>query len=58
MIAARVAGVPRPFLAHRLAQFLVLDQFARAFHRAEQRRFREARRRLGLVRFDLDLRRS
>ena len=48
---------------HGLAQFLVLDQLARAFHRAEQRRFREARRgprfealrldRLGLHRFVL-----
>ena len=43
-------------LAHRLAQFLVLDQFARAFHRAEQRRFRIARRRFGHVRLDFDLR--
>src|SRR5437762_690152 len=37
------------FLAHRLAQFLVLDQFARPFHRAEQRGFGEARRRFGLI---------
>ena len=49
MIAARVAGVPRPFAAHRLAQLLVLDQLARAFHRGKQRRFGVARRRLGLV---------
>ena len=44
-------GRAEAFLAHRFAQFLVLDEFARAFHRAEQRGFRIARRRLGLVAF-------
>ena len=34
-------------LAHGFAQFLVVHQFARAFHRAEQRGFRVTRRRLG-----------
>ena len=27
------------FLPHRFAQFLILDEFARAFHRGEQSRF-------------------
>ena len=44
----------QPFLAHRFAQFLVLHQFSRAFHGAEQRRFREPRRRFGLALLDLD----
>ena len=38
------------FGLHRLAQLVVFDQLARAFHRREQRRFRVARRRLGLRR--------
>ena len=43
-----------PLLDHRLAQFLVLNQFARAFHCAEQRRFRVARWRLRLVCLHVD----
>ena len=43
--------------AHRRAQFLVLDQFARALHGREQRRLGETRRRPGLIRLDFDLRR-
>ena len=50
-------GRAETFLLHRGAQFLVLDRFARAFHRAEQGGFREARRWLGLVLVDVDLRR-
>jgi hypothetical protein len=38
MISARVAGVPRPGLLHRLAQLLVVDELARGLHRREQRR--------------------
>ncbi len=41
---------PEPLRLHRGAQLVVLDQLARALHRREQRRFRVARRRLGLVR--------
>jgi hypothetical protein len=48
MVAARVAGVPRPRSGHGFAQFVVVDQLAGAFHRGQQRGFREARRRLGL----------
>ncbi len=42
--------------AHRLAQFFVVDEFSRAFHRGEQGRFVETRRRFGLVLlyFDVD----
>ena len=46
MISARVAGVPRPRLLHRLAQLLVVDQLAGGLHRGEQRRLGVARRRL------------
>ena len=49
-------GRAQSLFAHRLAQFLVLDQFAGAFHRAEQRRFREAGRWFGLGGDDLDVR--
>ena len=42
-------------LAHRLAQFVVLDGLAGAFHRRQQRGFAEARRRLGDQRLDVDL---
>ena len=48
-------GCAETFVRHRLAQFFVVDQFARAFHRSEQRRFGIARRRFGDVRFDFDL---
>ena len=34
-------------LFHRLRHFFVVDEFAGAFHRGEERRFRVARRRLG-----------
>jgi hypothetical protein len=37
-------------LGHRLAQLVVVDQLARAFHRAQQRGLVVARRRLGLQR--------
>ena len=40
--------------AHRFAKFFVIDEFARAFHRAEQGCFRVARRRLGDVGLHLD----
>ena len=42
-------------LAHRLAKFLVFDEFARTFHRGEQRAFREAGGRFGLVFRDFDV---
>ena len=38
MIAARVAGVPRPLLLERLLQLLVVDQLAGRLHRPEQAR--------------------
>ena len=40
---------------HGFAQLLLLDQLAGALHRREQRRFGEARRRLGLIRLHLDI---
>ena len=42
-------------LGHGLAQFLVLDQFAGAFHGGQQCGFREARWRLGGLGLDLDI---
>ena len=41
-------------LLHRLAQLVVVDQLARAFHRRQQRRFGVARRRPRLQRLDVD----
>ncbi len=58
MIAARVAGVPEALLLHRLAQLIVLDEFSGAFHRAKQRRFREARGRPRVQRFRVGLLRA
>jgi hypothetical protein len=49
-------GRAQSLFAHCLAQFFVLDQLAGAFHRAEQRRFREPRWRLGLRGNHLDVR--
>ncbi len=40
-------------LGHGLAQLVVVDQLARAFHRRQQRRFGVARRRLGLQGLDV-----
>ena len=45
-------------ITHRLAQFIVFDCLARALHRAEQRRFRVARRRLRHVALHLDVARD
>ena len=42
-------------LLHGLAQLVVVDQLAGAFHGAQQRGFGIARRRLGLQRVDVDL---
>ena len=42
-------------LGHGLAQLVVVDQLARAFHRAEQGGLGVARRRLGLQRVDADM---
>ncbi len=50
---ARRRGAEALFL-HRLAQLVVVDQLAGAFHRREQRRLGVARRRLGLERLDVD----
>jgi hypothetical protein len=33
MVAARVAGVPKPPLRHGFPQSLIVDQLAGAFHR-------------------------
>ena len=41
-------------LLHRLAQLVVVDQLAGAFHRRQQRRLGVARRRPGLQRLDVD----
>ena len=59
MMAARVAGVPRPFsrIASRSSSSSI--ELARAFHRRQQRRFVEARRAARVCeRDDLDLARS
>ena len=48
-------GSAETALAHRLAEFLVFDEFARALHRGEQRAFREAGGRFGLVLGDFDV---
>ena len=55
MISARVAGVPRPRLLHRLAQLVVVDQPAGGLHRREERGLGVARRRLRLLRLRLGL---
>ncbi len=47
-------GRAETLLAHGRAQFLIIDEFARAFHGGEQGRFGVARRRLGFDRLDLD----
>ncbi len=47
-------GCAKTALGHRLAQRLVVDEFARAFHRGEQGGLGEARRRLGFLVNHLD----
>ena len=47
-------GCAEAFLAHGLAEFLVIDHLAGAFHRGEERGFVEAGRGLGLALLDLD----
>ena len=48
-------GSAETALAHRLAKFLIFDEFAGTLHRGEQCAFREAGRRLGLVFGDFDV---
>ena len=48
-------GSAETALAHRLAEFLIFDEFAGTFHRGEQCAFREAGRWLGLVLGDFDV---
>ena len=55
MMAARVAGRSQTLRAHRVAQFLVLDQLARAFHGREERCLVVTRRGLRLALADFDL---
>ena len=56
MMAARVAGVPRPGFLHGFRQFLLVESLACRLHGREQRAFREALGRPSLLfqGFDID----
>ena len=56
MMEARVAGVPRPRLLHRVGEFLLIERLARRLHGGEQRAFGEAlRRRASSCASDFDI---
>ena len=56
MMAARVAGVPRPGFLHGFRQFLLVESLARRLHGREQRAIRVPLGRPGLLfqGFDVD----